>query len=495
MVASTPTLVTFLLYFLAIIAVGLVGYRHTTDLSDYILGGRKLGSVVTALAAGASDMSGWLLMGLPGAIYLGGLSGAWIAIGLIIGAFLNWTYVAPRLRLFTEKYGNALTLPQYLTNRFADKSNLLRIVSAVAILIFFTFYCSAGMVAGARLFESIFGISYTVAIWIGAIATISYVLIGGFFAVSWTDTIQATLMITALLITPLVIMYANGGFTATMHAITSIHPDHVNLFSHMTAISIISMLGWGLGYFGQPHILVRFMAAKSAKNLPHAKRISMTWMILCLSGAVSVGFFAVAYFSTHPAEGVAVTLNAEKVFIETAIHLFNPWIAGLLLSAILGAVMSTLSCHLLMCSSALTEDIYKTFLRKKASQPELIWISRAMVLMISLIALFLASNPTSGILAMVSYAWAGFGSAFGPVILLSLLWPRMTRNGALAGILIGALTVLVWKNFAWFGLYEIVPGFAFGLIAIFIVSKLDAIPATSIDTQFRDANSELKALI
>lgn len=495
MIASTPTIVTFLLYFLALIAVGLMGFRYTRDLSDYILGGRKLGSVVTALAAGASDMSGWLLMGLPGAIYLTGLSGSWIAIGLIIGAFFNWTYVAPRLRLFTEKYGNALTLPEYLTNRFADKSNLLRIVSAVAILVFFTLYCSAGMVAGARLFESIFGIPYEVAIWVGAIVTISYVFLGGFLAVSWTDTIQASFMIIALLFTPLVIIYTNGGLVPSMHTIQAIHPGFANLFNNMTAISIISMLAWGLGYFGQPHILVRFMASKSVRNIPRAKRISMTWMILCLLGAVSVGFFGAAYFTANPSQAGAVSLNAERVFIEISKNLFNPWIAGLLLSAILSAIMSTLSCQLLMCSSALTEDIYKTFLRKQATQQELIWFGRSMVIMIAIVAILLASNPKSGVLSLVSYAWAGFGSAFGPVILLSLLWPRMTRNGALAGIIIGGLTVLIWKRYEWFGLYEIVPGFAFGLFAIFIVSKLDHLPVKSVSAQFAEANNELKALV
>lgn len=492
MVASTPTIVTFVLYFLAIVVVGLVGYRFTKDLSDYILGGRKLGSFVTALAAGASDMSGWLLMGLPGAIYLSGISESWIAIGLFIGAYFNWTFVAPRLRVFTENYGNALTLPEYFTNRFADKSSMLRIVSALAILIFFTLYCSAGVVAGARLFESIFGMPYHIAIWVGAIATISYVFIGGFLAVSWTDTIQASLMITALLITPFVIMHAVGGPAPSLNLIESIHPEHTKLISHLSFVAIISMLGWGLGYFGQPHILVRFMASKSLENVKKAKRISLTWMFLCLVGAISVGFFGVAYFAMNPGQAAAVTANAERVFIEVAIHLFNPWIAGFLLSAILAAIMSTLSCQVLMCSSALTEDIYRTFLRKQASQKELVWFGRTMVLVVTIIAILLATNPESGILLMVSYAWAGFGAAFGPVILLSLFWSRMTRNGALAGIIVGGITVLIWKNYNWFNLYEIIPGFLFATIAVMVVSKLDNPPEKAITDKFNLVEKELK---
>ena len=473
MSVSNPTLITFVIYIAAMVLIGFMAYRSTNNLSDYILGGRSLGSVVTALSAGASDMSGWLLMGLPGAIYLSGLSESWIAIGLIVGAYLNWLFVAGRLRVQTEHNGDALTLPDYFASRFEDESGLLRIISAVVILVFFTVYCASGIVAGGRLFESTFGMSYEAALWAGAAATIAYTFVGGFLAVSWTDTVQATLMIFALILTPIMVLLATGGVDTTFLAIEAQNPENFNMLKNGSFIGIISLLGWGLGYFGQPHILARFMAADSVKSIANARRISMTWMILCLGGTVAVGFFGIAYFSAHPEVAGPVNANHERIFIELAKLLFNPWIAGVLLSAILAAVMSTLSCQLLVCSSALTEDFYKAFLRgNAASQAELVWVGRAMVLLVALVAIILATNPGSRVLGLVSYAWAGFGAAFGPVVLISVIWKQMTRNGALAGILVGAITVMVWKHFEVLGLYEIIPGFIFSSLAIYIVSKL-----------------------
>lgn len=393
MSVNTPTLITFVIYIAAMVLIGLAAYRSTNNFSDYILGGRSLGSFVTALSAGASDMSGWLLMGLPGAVYLSGLSESWIAIGLIVGAYLNWLFVAGRLRVQTEHNGNALTLPDYFTNRFEDNSRLLRIFSALVILVFFTIYCASGIVAGARLFESTFGLSYETALWAGAAATIAYTFIGGFLAVSWTDTVQASLMIFALILTPVIVMLATGGVEPTFTAIELKDATSFDMLKGASFIGVISLMAWGLGYFGQPHILARFMAADSVKSIPAARRISMTWMILCLGGAVAVGFFGIAYFQAHPEQAGAVSENPERVFIELAKILFNPWIAGVLLSAILAAVMSTLSCQLLVCSSALTEDFYKAFLRKGASQLELVWVGRAMVLLVAVIAIWLASNP------------------------------------------------------------------------------------------------------
>lgn len=470
---NDPTAIMFAIYLLAMLAIGWLGYLGTKNLSDYILGGRSLGSFVTALSAGASDMSGWLLMGLPGAIYVSGLSESWIAIGLCLGAYLNWRWVAARLRLYTERAGNALTLPDFLANRFEDKSNALRIVTALVILVFFTLYCASGVVAGARLFENMFGMPYNVALWVGAACTIAYVLIGGFLAVSWTDTIQASLMITALLLAPIMAWLAlSGDLQQGLDLHTVITVEQFDLFRGASFVGIVSLMAWGLGYFGQPHILVRFMAAASVQTIPKARRISMTWMILCLGGAVAVGFIGIPYFATHAAGAAAVNANAETVFMELAKQLFNPWIAGALLAAILAAVMSTLSCQLLVCSSALTEDIYRTFLRKNASQQELVWVGRIMVLLVALIAIGLASDPNAKVLGMVSYAWAGFGAAFGPVIILSVFWQGMTRNGALAGIIVGAVTVLVWKQFGWLGLYEIVPGFILCGLTVWLVSRL-----------------------
>src|SRR5471032_1941672 len=289
MSVSNPTLITFVIYIAAMVLIGFMAYRSTNNLSDYILGGRSLGSVVTALSAGASDMSGWLLMGLPGAIYMSGLSESWIAIGLIVGAYLNWLFVAGRLRVQTEHNGDALTLPDYFSSRFEDKSGLLRIISAIVILVFFTIYCASGIVAGARLFESTFGMSYETALWAGAAATIAYTFIGGFLAVSWTDTVQATLMIFALLLTPIIVLLATGGVDTTFLAIEANDPSNFDMLKNTTFIGVISLMGWGLGYFGQPHILARFMAADSVKSIAKARRISMTWMILCLGGTVAVG--------------------------------------------------------------------------------------------------------------------------------------------------------------------------------------------------------------
>ncbi len=485
-----PTIITFIFYIVAMVCIGLYAYRATTDFSDYILGGRSLGSFVTALSAGASDMSGWLLMGLPGAIYLSGLSEAWIAVGLIIGAWLNWLFVAGRLRVHTEVQHNALTLPDYFTNRFNDTKKLLRVSSALIILIFFSIYCASGMVAGARLFETIFGMDYTMALWISAIATISYVCIGGFLAISWTDTFQAGMMLFALLLTPIFAYLAIGdGEQQFTQLIDSARPHAFNMLSGVSFIAIISAMAWGLGYFGQPHILVRFMAADSVKSIPAARRIGMSWMILCLGGAVGAGFFGIAFFQGHPELAGHVSKNSELVFMELAQILFNPWIAGIVMAGILSAVMSTLSCQLLVCSSTLTEDFYKSFLRKDASQKELVWVGRLMVLAISVFAIWLASNPESKVLGLVAYAWAGFGAAFGPLIILSLFWKRMTLNGALTGMVVGAVVVIGWKNlFGSSGIYEIIPGFILATITIVVVSLLGKQPGKDVTDRFEEAD-------
>ena len=496
MSSLNPTLITFLFYIVAMVVIGLLAYRATSNFSDYILGGRRLGSFVTALSAGASDMSGWLLMGLPGAIYLSGLSEMWIAIGLIIGAWLNWLLVAGRLRVHTEVQNNALTLPDYFSNRFNDQKKILRIVSAVIILIFFAIYCASGMVAGARLFESMFGMSYSTALWISAIATVSYVFIGGFLAVSWTDTIQAGFMIFALLLTPIVVMLSFSDLTQFTMALEAARPQAMDVIGDLSFVAIMSLLAWGLGYFGQPHILVRFMAADSVKSIPNARRIGMTWMTLCLGGAVAAGFFGIAYFQQHPELAGVVSANPETVFMELTKILFNPWVAGIVLAAILAAIMSTLSCQLLVCSSTLTEDFYKSFLRKSASQKELVWVGRIMVLLISILAIYMAGNPDSKVLGLVAYAWAGFGAAFGPLIILSLFWKRMTLNGALAGMVVGAVMVILWKN-VWgdTGVYEIIPGFICSLIAIVVVSLMSKAPSNEITDKFDEADRIYKESI
>lgn len=429
-----PLHITFGIYLAVVLLIGLAAYFSTRSFDDYILGGRSLGPFVTAMSAGASDMSGWLLMGLPGAVFAAGLNQSWIAIGLIVGAYFNWVLIAGRLRIHTEFNNNALTLPEYFFHRFGANSRLIKVIPAAIILIFFTVYAASGVVSGARLFESLFNMPYSQAIWWGAGATIVYTFIGGFLAVSWTDAVQASLMIFALILTPIVAYFHLGGYDATQQVIAQVAAstslDYNSLFTGLSFLGIISTAAWGLGYFGQPHILARFMAAESASSLVSARRIGMTWMVLCLAGAVAVGYFGLAYFARFPEHAAVLNNNGERVFIEISTLLFNPWIAGIILSAILAAIMSTLSCQLLVCSSAIAEDFYKAFLRPSASQSELVWIGRVMVLVVAVIAILIAADPNSKILDLVANAWAGFGASFGPVIILSIFWKRMTAKSA-----------------------------------------------------------------
>jgi len=477
---NIPTVSSFVFYLLGMLAIGIYFYLRTRSLSDYVLGGRQLGSTVAALSAGASDMSGWLLLGLPGAMYVGGMNNVWIGVGLVIGAYLNWQFVAKRLRIYTEVANDSITLPDYLENRFNDQSRVLRVASAVVILVFFTFYTSAGMVGGAILFEETFGLNYNVALWLGAVVIVSYTFLGGFMAVSWTDFFQGLLMFLALCVVPLFVIGKVGGWGDAVSRVASLNVEHVDIFSGMTFLGIISLMVWGLGYFGQPHILARFMSVKSSREIPKAQLVGMSWMVLSLFGAIFTGFLGIAYFADAPLE------NAETVFIALTQVLFNPWIAGILLAAILAAIMSTIDSQLLVCSSAIAEDFYKQILRKDAGQKELVWISRIAVLVIALIAILLASNPDSKVLSLVAYAWGGFGAAFGPVVILSLFWKRMTRNGALVGMILGALTVIVWKQLKGgvFDVYEILPGFILCALGIIVVSLLDKEPSEEIIREF-----------
>ena len=496
-----PTIITFTVYILGMLLIGFIAYRYTNNLSDYILGGRRLGSFVTAMSAGASDMSGWLLMGLPGAVYAAGLVESWIAIGLTIGAYCNWLFVAGRLRIYTEFNNNALTLPEYFHNRFGTSHSLLKIVSATIILVFFTIYCASGVVAGAKLFQNLFSIEYSTALWFGALATIAYTFIGGFLAVSWTDTIQATLMIFALILTPVFVLNSIGGFEqmqiVLQQAEVAVQRDFTDMFKGTTFVGLLSLAAWGLGYFGQPHILARFMAAHSAKSLARARKISMTWMALCLAGAIGIGFFGMVYFYANPQIANIVNKENEQVFIELSKLLFDPWVAGILLSAILAAVMSTLSCQLLISSSAITEDFYKGFIRPKASEKELVWLGRAMVLLIAMLAIWIAQDENNKVLKLVEFAWAGFGSAFGPVVLLSLFWKRMTSSGAMAGMLTGAIIVFGWKeilpeNSALASIYEMIPAFSLATIAVIVVSLLSPKPEQHILDTFEQADKAYK---
>ena len=488
---TSPLFITFSAYLLLMIGIGFVAWRRTRTFDDYILGGRSLNSYVTALAAGASDMSGWLMMGLPGALYLGGASEAWIAVGLVIGAWANWRYVAGPLRVYTERTDNALTLPDYFTHRFEDHSRVLRVISALVILVFFAIYCASGVVAGARLFESMFGLPYGQAMLWSTAVTIGYTFVGGFLAVSWTDTVQATLMIFALLLVPVFAVLGVGGPAEATALVEQVDPSRLDWVGAGGAVAIVSLLAWGLGYVGQPHLLARFMAADSLSTIPRARRIAMTWMVLCLAGACATGFFGIAWFAQHPAVAGPVDANPERVFIALSELLFNPWIAGVLLSAILAAIMSTLAAQLLVCSSALTEDFYRGFLRPRAGQRELVWVGRATVLAVALLAIWIARDPDSRVLGLVAYAWAGFGAAFGPVVVLSLFWKRMTRNGALAGMVVGAATVIAWKQ-SGSALYEILPGFIAATVAVVVVSLLGRPPSAVLQARHDEVHRTLQ---
>ncbi|MEW8970998.1 MAG: sodium/proline symporter PutP [Mesobacillus sp.] len=481
---SFEVLISLAIYFIAMILIGLYAYRKTSDLSDYMLGGRGLGPSVTALSAGASDMSGWMLMGLPGAMYTSGISSAWIAIGLSIGAYLNYLILAPRLRTYTELANDSITIPDFLENRFSDNTKILRSVSAVVIIIFFTLYTSAGLVSGGTLFESAFGLDYRWGLFLTAGVVIVYTLFGGFLAVSLTDFVQGVIMFIALVLVPVVAFTELGGPTNVMDTVSAIDPTMMDLFKGTTFLGIVSLLAWGLGYFGQPHIIVRFMAIKSMDELKPARRIAMTWMIVSIIGALAVGLVGIAYVQVNN-----VTLeNPETVFIMFANILFNPYITGFLLAAILAAIMSTISSQLLVTSSALTEDFYKAFFRREASDKELVFVGRAAVLLVALVGIALSYTPNDTILSLVGNAWAGFGAAFGPVMLLSLYWKQMNRWGALAGIIIGALTVIIWISIDGLSefMYEMIPGFFLSLIAVLVVSKITTGPGKAVKEEFNE---------
>ncbi len=483
-------IISFIGYMLVMLAIGFYFYFKTNDLSDYVLGGRGLNPSVTALSAGASDMSGWLLLGLPGMMYSDGIIGSWIAVGLIIGAYLNWHYVAKPLRVYTHHLDDSITIPDYLANRFEDNGHMLRVITAVVILIFYTLYTSSGLVGGAKLFEATFNIAYSDALLVGSFVIVSYTFLGGYNAVSWTDFIQGILMMLALVITPIVVVFELGGVTSALTVIESIDPSHLNMVSGASLISVISLLAWGLGYFGQPHILVRFMSIRDENETHKAKTIGMTWMILSILGSLSVGFFGFAYVA---ANGIDLA-DSEKIFITLSQLVFNPWIAGFLLAAILAAIMSTVDSQLLVSSSVLTRDVYHAIIHKDASDKELVWMGRATVILIALIAWYISADENSSVLKLVSYAWAGFGAAFGPLMILSLYSRNITKFGAISGMIVGALTVIVWKELQGgiFEIFELLPGFVLSWIAILLFSKYGTPNPDSIAKKFDEVQNRLK---
>ncbi|EHZ2744326.1 sodium/proline symporter PutP [Vibrio vulnificus] len=486
---------TFIAYLLLMVAIGVYAYKKTSSSSDYFLGGRSLGPWPAALSAGASDMSGWLLLGLPGYAYAAGIESFWLAGGLLVGTWANWLVSAKRLRTYSIQT-DALTLPEFLSRRLDDKSKLIQTISAFFILLFFLFYTSSGLVAGGKLFETVFGLDYSTAVIIGTLCVVSYTLFGGFLAVSWTDLVQGLLMAAALMIVPIAVM--EGGFGQLATDMHNINPELLTLWSDakgepLSAIAIISLVAWGLGYFGQPHILARFKASRTNRELGTARRIAVGWTALSMAGAILVGLVGLVWVNGHPGTELA---DGEKIFMLLVNTVFHPVIAGILLAAILAAVMSTADSQLLVSSSALAEDFYKQVIKPDASSQEIVMVGRIGVVVISIIALILAMTPDSSVLGLVSYAWAGFGAAFGPAVVLSLYWKGMNRNGALAGILIGGITIVVWKQLTggWFDVYEIVPGIIFSTIAIVGVSKLTGGADNTVLEQHREFEKKLVEL-
>ena len=559
---NTPIAIMFVSYAALMLFIGFYFYRQNKSTEDYFLGGRSMGPVVSALSAGASDMSGWLLMGLPGALYVSGFIDSYIAIGLTIGATLNWIFISKRLRIYTSVVANSLTIPDYFETRFSDDKHILRVICAVVILIFFTFYVSSGLVSGAKLFEEVFGIRYSYALTTGTIIIVAYTFFGGYKAVCWTDMIQGLLMLLALVIVPIVMLSHIGGFDeatkyiklsddsskkilelqeqapvltdnleslidtlkniqdrsiqfskipeqfrndadilalfgdkaaitprdlahklesalqandyATFNSLLSaftkipfVAKERLQWFDGVSLIGIISALAWGLGYFGQPHILVRFMSIRSTKDIPTATFIGIAWMAICLVAACFIGMLGVAYINKFD---LSLT-DPERIFIVMSQLLFNPWVAGILLSAILAAIMSTASSQLLVSSSTIAEDFYKKIFKQEASEAMVLRLGKIGVLVVALIAFVISTDKNSSVLSIVAYAWAGFGASFGSVMLFSLFWSRMTRIGAIAGMISGAATVVIWKQFfAHTGVYEIIPGFLIASLAIVIFS-------------------------
>ena len=496
-------ILAFILYFIVIVGIGVYFFakdRKTNGEKEFFLGGRSMGPWVTAMSAQASDMSAWLLMGLPGSIMAFGFGQMWIGIGLALGTAANWIFVAKRLRKFSKAAGDAITLPQYLSNRFMAKSNTLQIICAVIFFVCFTVYVASGFVAGASVFTTVFpSLSTDTAMLVFALAMLACTFLGGFKAVCWTDFMQGLLMLAAVLAVPIVIAATQNLDTSALEAVYS----YVDGASGQTvtcefgtgifdasAKDIISGLGWGLGYFGMPHILVRFMSIEKPSMIKKSATVAIIWVVLSL-GATCL----IAYFGRMLLAEELLTVGAQKtVFIAFARKLFPTFIAGILMAAILAASMSTADSQLLVASSSFTSDIYKPIIRKNASEKEVLWMGRLVVLIVAVIAYFIASSKAEGaqaIMNLVENAWAGFGSAFGPTIILSLFWRKFTYKGAIAGVATGAIVDVLWLAFmSSTGIYEIIPGFAAGLAAAVAATFLDKEPNKKVEEIFDRATAE-----
>lgn len=502
-------LVSFIIYLGVMLGIGFYFTNKAKKMGDYFLAGRQLNSWVVAISAQASDMSGWLLMGLPGAAYIAGLCNYWIAIGLTAGTALNWIFVAKRLRKFTYVAGDSITIPEYFQNRFKSTSPVVRVVCAAFIFIFFLVYTCSAFVTGGKLFQVVFntGDNYgQAAIIISAIIIVTYTFLGGFNAVAWTDLIQGLLMVIAIIALPIAIIAKSPDLSFSslkdiliLSGDTSVTPNVINggsgfmsLISGQTFAEVISSLAWGLGYFGMPHILVRFMAIKNSKMIKKSATIAITWVVISLFAAVLIGILGRHYLGNdlYAINDAGILINnSELVFVTLVQSLFPKVLIGVFLSAVLASIMSTADSQLLVTASAVVNDFYSVLFNKKASDKKLMWISRGAVMAVSVIACILALQNNKSIMNIVSNAWAGFGAAFGPAIIFSLYWKRVTLKGTVAGIIGGGGTVLIWTYLLkWDGnLYSIVPGFFISCLLTVVISLLDKKPSKEVEELFDTA--------
>ena len=479
----------FVIYLGIMIYVGLRNASKNNSSADFFLGGRKVGPWVTALSAEASDSSAWLLMGLPGLCYLGGVQESiWTAVGLIVGTYLSWLFVAKPLRKCSITFGDSITIPEFLSNRFKDKSHILSIVSVIFIVLFFTIYTASGFVACAKLFNSVFGLNYHAGLAIGLVVILCYTITGGYTAVCTTDFLQGSLIFIAFIVSTLVVVFSIGGVGDSINVFKNFQELAGTELKAFDGMGIISALAWGLGYFGMPHIIVRFMGIRSNSEVGKARRIGIIWMIISYIGAILIGTLGTVYLRKF---GITLdSVSAETVFSETMKNMYPAFIAGIFLCAILAASMSTADSQLLAASSAVSQDIFKGLIKKNAEEKEVMIISRFTVFLIALIALLLSLNPNSSIFSLVSFAWSGFGGTFGPLILLSLYWKRTTAPGAIAGLICGGITDVVWHYIPAsvakiFGLYEILPAFIVCLVVTVVVSLLTK-PDAEVLTKFEE---------
>lgn len=497
-------LLAFILYFALVLGIGLYFYKRSSGMEDYFLGGRKMGPYVTAMSAQASDMSGWLLLGLPGSILLCGMGKVWIGIGLAIGSYVSWLIVAKKLRKHSVVSGNSLTLPEFFSNRYKDKKGYLRLISAVVILFFFILYVASGFKSCGAVLDYALDIDATMAMLIGAAIIIIYTFLGGYKAVCWTDFFQAILMVIAIVIVPIAAISSLGGWDAVTVGWDYISTEYglegfTNIFysggAPMSAIAIISLLAWGFGYFGMPHIVVRYMGIRDINQIKVARRVSLIWIVIALAAACLIGLVGRVYFDSmglipsDSAAGIKGDYDPEHAFLMMAGDLFIPFIAGIVFAAVMAAIMSTADSQLLVASSSITNDVLGKSKKYNYSDNKLMWISRGVVIFIAILAVFIAMFAGESIMDLVGYAWSGFGSAFAPLMLLSLYWKRMNYQGAMAAMITGFIVVILWETFGPEAIYSLLPGFLISLVVGIVVALLTPEPPQEVVEEFDAAQT------